>query len=321
MRIFAGIVSLLVFKAALSQDDVVDRATRSIDSLLRTQLVCKSEITYPKRYKSARLKEDLRIIKFLDSTLRNSTYDPATAVWPQIGGRFANNNGLITVESFKLLGTYLRGDLIIEFVDRLKTRQKIVLTTRTKGSCSEFRNIVMDFHLIRKYVLNHLNVNFKISLDELTFDTVYLDNIKTLAGLHENYKFNVPATSNEDWINSIFLDQYASEKSCCYQNSTPPAGFIRLIKEKRFDTVRDLLFSPNYFTALNAMEVIIYLSEARQVSLSEAEAKKIREIKDASIPFKKEMAPDFFVIINSYKELSMTNEKIIKKYQAAFINQ
>jgi len=319
-RIFVGAVSLLFFRVALSQDSTAYRNNRSIDSLLRTQMICKSNITYPEKYKKSKLKEDLRIIKFVDGTVEKYTYNPTTVDWPKKEARVTNTNGVIKIENFKLLGTYLKGDLIIEFIDSLKTRERIVLTTRTKGSCSEFRDIMMDFNFIRKYVLNNLNVNFKISLDELTFDTLYLDNIKTLAKLHENYKFNVPGTSKEDWINSIFLNQYASEKSCCYQSLKPPAEFIRLIKEQQFDIIHDLLFSPNYFTALNAMEALIYLSDAHKVSLSDADLKRIGEIKNSSIQFKKEMASDFFVTVGSYKELDMTNEKIIKKYQSALTN-
>jgi hypothetical protein len=171
-----------------------------------------------------------------------------------------------------------------------------------------------------KNVLGHLNEEFKPDFDYLFYDTVFIDNLKNLALNRTDYTFNIPALDNEPWINEIYSKQYRSEYSCCYERDSADPAFARLIKEKKFHILESLLFSPNYYTSIHAMEALAYSSYKKLIQLSPESLHRMDYIKNASFHVMSQGAPDVRYRKEGYKDLHSLIEHVIKKYRIELSN-
>ena len=113
------------------------------------------------------------------------------------------------------------------------------------------------------------------------------------------------------------MKKYQTDETGDYSYDRATKDFVRLIKENKIAEVKDLLFSPNYVTSINAMESLIYLSSINKVQLTVAMNDRITEIKSGSFIILQQGSPDVFYSREGYKALNMTYEKVLKKYSSS----
>jgi hypothetical protein len=283
---------------------------------------CEGGMTFPNKYKASKVRSDLSIMSFINSLFSDKT------VKPDVEGRIGNVkkksmqvvnsvNGLIESDDITLLGKYLWVNVKLDFIDNVLVRSKLILRTTTHGKCGSYTNLI-DFKAIKDFFVKDAKMLFTIGYnDEITSDTIYSSNLALLAERRKDYKFNIPGSSTEDWVNEIFTKQYQSDKAGVYNYSQAPKEFVKLIKENRIELIKDLLFSPNYITSVNAMETVLYLASIRKIELSTELNDRITQIKNGSFTIMQQGAPDVFYKREGYKGLQMTDERVNKKYRSS----
>ena len=166
-------------------------------------------------------------------------------------------NGLIESNDITLLGKYLWVNVKCDFIDNILVRSKVTMRTTTHGKCGSHTHL-LDFKAIRDFFMKDAIMIFNVRYDEMTSDSIYSSNLELLAERRKDYKFSIPGSSAESWVNEIFTKQYQTDSAGAYDYTKAPKYFIRLIKENKIAEVKDLLFSPNYVTSVNAMESLLY---------------------------------------------------------------
>lgn len=282
--------------------------------------ICEGVINFPSKYKPSKVKSDAFITSFVNSIDNKFTDNDSDMQLKKIGKKILvkeSLNGLIKIKNILLKGNYLRANIVIEFIDNVTVRSKVTLTTVTHAKCGEYGNLMMDFKLVSDFFLQDAKMLFGVKYDEMVADTIYSDNLALLAVNRKDYKFNIPGTDSESWVNDVFIKQYQADSSGSYNYSKAPKDFVKLIKENKISVVKDLLFSPNYFVSVNAMEALLYLSSVNKVQLTKDLNDRIAEIKKQPFIILQQGAPDVFYNREGYKDLQMTDERVIKKYSSS----
>lgn len=325
------IVLLFIFLFLLGTDcigqanDYPVKNTQRIDEFLNGSVqknICQDVIIYPSKHKKQKTRSDHFVISYINNLSGGVvTETSADSLLAKLSKQKFSvkqfTNGLIKVKDISLNGNYLKAGLRLEFIDNILVRRKINLTTSTHAKCGMYDNSIMDFKLVKDVFIKEAKVLFTVAYEEIVSDTLYLTNLELLANKHREFRFNIPGTSPTTWIDDIFTKQYKAEQSCCYSALKASDDFMRLIKEEKYQTIMDLLYSPNYFTSVNAMEALIYLSSINKVELTSGIKDRITSLKSASFKITKQMAPDAFYNIDGYSSLGMTDEKVIIKYSSS----
>lgn len=282
---------------------------------------CEGGMIFPAKYKTSKIRSDLSLMSFINSLFSDKTIKPD--VETRIGKvkkksiRVVKSlNGLIESYDITMPGKYLRVNAKFDFIDSVLVRSKVALRTTTHGECGS-HNHMLDFKLVRVFFIKDAKVLFEVGYDEMTSDTIYSGNLTSLAKKRNDYKFNIPGSVAENWVNELFTKQYQTDSSGVYEYSQAPKSFARLIKENKASVIEDLLYSPNYITSVNAMEALIYLASTGRIKLTPEVNSRIAQVKDGAFIIIQQGAPDVLYRREGYKELQMTDEKVIKKYESS----
>lgn len=224
-------------------------------------------------------------------------------------------NGLIKIMKIVINGNYLRIKLTLESIGDIFFRKKKTLGTATKGRCSPSAQRVLDFKLLKNEFIKRLNFSIRSSDKEYLVADTFLENkIKIAAASHDKFIFITSTDSNEDSYNRILRNQFNSDSSCRYNYSTANSYFVMLITSEKFSLIKNLLYSPNYFYSINAMEALLYLSTINKIMITDLMRQKMDSLKAGEFKISIRKAPDVFVTVNGYKELNTTDEEVVKKY-------
>jgi hypothetical protein len=306
-------------------DDYYNENIRRIDAYINGPLKtysCKDGMTFPAKYKKSKIKSDLSIMSFINSLFNSKTAKPdiekkISTVRKKSMRLVESVNGLIESDDITILGKYLWVNVKLDFIDNVLVRSKVSLRTTTHGKCGSYINLP-DFKVVRNFFIKDSKMLFIIGYeDEITSDTIYSGNLASLAERRNGYKFNIPSSNVEGWINEIFTKQYQTDRADVYNYTKPPKDFVRLVKETRTEVIKDLLYSPNYITSVHAMEALLYLASLGKLQLSVELNDRITQIKNGSFTIMQQGAPDVFYKREGYKELQMTDERVIKKYSSS----
>lgn len=303
-------------------DDYYNENLRRIEAYINGPIKansCEGGILFPAKYKPSKVKSDLRIMSLVNSlfnakTVKADIEDGIKTVRKKEIPIKTSVNGLIESNDITMLGTYLNLNVKIDLIDNIIVRSKVTLRTTTHGKCGSHTHL-LDFKVIRDFFIRDAKMLFNVGYDEMASDTIYSDNLVALAQKRSDYKFSIPGSSTEEWINKIFAKQYQVDSAGAYDYTKAPRSFVMLIKESRIEVLKDLLYSPNYITSVNAMEAMLYLESIGKLQLSTELNNRITQIKNGSFTIMQQGAPDVLYRREGYKELQMTDEKAIKKYK------
>lgn len=305
-------------------DNYYNENIRRIDAYINGPIKlhsCEGGITFPAKYKASKVRSDLRMMSFVNSLFNNKTIKSdvekeISKVRKKETPIGKSVNGLIESNDITLLGKYLQVNVKFDFIDNVLVRSKVTLRTTTHGECGSHTHL-LDFKVIRDFFIKDARMLFGVGYDEMTSDTIYSGNLASLAKKRNGYKFNIPSSNVEGWINEIFTKQYQTDSASVYDYTKAPKSFVMLIKENRTEVIKDLLFSPNYVTSVNAMEALLYLASTGKLQLSPEINDRIAQIKNDSFTIMQQGAPDVLYKREGYRELQMTDERVIKKYSSS----
>lgn len=270
-------------------------------------------IIYPSSYKRRFEKWDRKFVREIEVMMDHTfEYLKQAKLNKFLKNEIIHYNGIIKIARRLYSIGNLKVKYLVESIGGYVTRKQLKIETRTSIRCDGFRTI--DFNYLDLLDLDTLNITWSANQFEIEKDSIYLENINQLTGLYPDFQFRLPFDDSTGITTSAWINQYRASEACCYEISKPPKEFKVLTSETNIEVLKALLFSPNYFYSLNAMEALVYLNLLRKVELTDSETAKINEIKNKDHFIINQVSSDVFARLGSYKELNMTDEKIIEKY-------
>jgi len=302
--------------------DVFARNSKYVDYVFDSvsRYFCNGDWRFSETHVSPRkLKHDLKIIEFvndffqkeLDSTSIDSI---ATSLKFDTKHRESSYNGLIVIHTIYMPVNYMRAVIKFESIGGHIYRRYCEISTSSYCYCGLH---LVDFRLLKEYYLKNIKFPLSFKVDFFDSDTISINTLKTISENYPYNKFNLPGNDLPDWLNTIYCNQYNSDKTyLVYNSSFVDLQFIQLVKRERIDAIESLLYSPNYLYAINAMEPLIYLQSLNKVTLSDSIKKKMEEIKNSNYSFFSQSS-DVVHFMENYGKLYKTDEEIIYKYRKA----
>lgn len=281
---------------------------------------CNGTLMYPDKYKKKEVGKDVSIITFLNKIYQEDFTEAklSTELKELANARVSKserNNGLIKIIQLIINGNYIRCEVTLEFIDGNCFRKFYVFNTTTSGRCDRYGTRVLDFKLLKNLFLSKMNFLIGFKDNSAVVSKVVEKEIELSSKKFPDYTFSIPKSSNENWVNEIYYNQYNSDSSCCYSYLKGHKSFIALLKTESTDIIKNLLYSPNYFYSIHAMEALIYLASINKVVIDDTLKKKITSIKQANYQIKIQKADDVFMTVDGYREINTSDEAVIKKYR------
>lgn len=317
------IVTISFCRKGVCQTVSGERNYKYIDSAEQNlkQYACNDLLTYPAKYGKKKIKNDTKLVRVLnnifqkDFNLRQLDVELSKAQKLKIS-RNEKMNGLLRVVTIIFNASYVRAELKLECIDDFIVRKKCLLFSTSNGKCGELGYRTLDFNFLKKYILSELNFLIKISdnthLVAVDFDE---NNLVIASEKHKDFKFNIPDADTEGWVNKILYNQYNSDSSCCYSFSKAEKSFVDLIKNEKIKVIKDLLYSPNYYYSVQAMEALLYLGSVNKVNIDASMRKRMEIIKQSDFDITAKKSDDLFETVRGYKALLVSDEQVLRKYK------
>lgn len=324
-KVILLLISVGYINTVLSQTAFSEQNSKYIDSVEYAikHIWCNDLLTYPAEYKKKKIQSDMKIVEIVNHIFKKdftagSLDEELVKVQKLKVSRSETKNGLIKVISIIVTGNYLRTELTLECIDELVIRKKSLLFSNSRGKCPRL-GYTIDFNLIKRYFIRELDFLIRVWDNEYFVATDFnLDNIKIASGKHNEFTFNIPGSASDEWVNKILYNQYNSDSSCCYLYSKANKNFVELIRHDKIKVIKDLLFSPNYFYSVHAMEALIYLASINKIVIDDAMKERIATIKQSNYNISVKRTDDVFGTVIGYNALSVTDAGVVQKYKNAF---
>jgi hypothetical protein len=298
------------------------RRIDSVEKSLKTNF-CHSDIIYKDNFNKKYLKNDLAIFEFLNKVFKDDIrINQLEVLQKKIKntrvGKLEKKNGLINNLKLILNGNYLRADISLDFIDSIILNRSCLISFTTNGICNKENFKVLDFRYLKDIVTPNIGFTINIRDIDVVSEKVEIQNIESMAKKYSDYNFNVPSIGNPDWLNQFLLNQYIGETKNYYSLENANKNFVKLVKENRTDVVKSLLYSPNYFYSINAMESLMYLNSINKITIDDRMKIQINKIKESDYLLTIQKSGDSFGTVKGYKALGTSEEGVIKKLQKSF---
>jgi len=309
------------FGQVMSGKEVNGKYLDSIRHAVET-FYCQGDVKYQVRYDRNEVHKVVSVLKLINFITKNNVTvrqvdSGLSKIDFQNVDRRNDNNGLLRTTTVHGVLKYLSVTIKLVCIDDFVVTKKFVLVPTTTIRCPNYGNGLMDFKIVTdiyaKYIEYPVRVVDLRYLQMRAFDSL---NLAKGSVSHKEYKYFTEQLSNrvDSWVNHFYTKQYDPDSSCCYSYVRGEKDMIQLIKEERYDVVRDLVFSPNYFYAISAMEAVLYLSTARKCPVDDQLKLRIEELKTMDFKIKVMRASDVIGWADGYKSLKTSDESVIGKY-------
>ncbi len=290
---------------------------KKIDSIEEYLLkdFCHSNIIYNKSYKKKYLLKDLLIFDLLNNIFNNNMQmSKLMSLTKKVKlTKVENKNGLVNNLQIIINGNYLNANIALSFIDSSIINIICSISFTSNGICSKENFKILDFYYLKNLVAK--NIKFPIQIRDIDivakkFDTSIL---KSISNNYPLINFNLPSSKNPDWLNTFFLNQYSNNSKNYYSNEYGDTSIIKLIKENKSDVLKSLIYSPNYFYSINAMEAIVYLGSINKIIIDDNLKNMIILIRKNTFQVTIQHTEDSFITVKGYNEIANSDEAIIRK--------
>lgn len=307
------------------------RNARYMDSVrqLFDSLICKEGLDYPKEYGKNEIKEIESVIHvvnfFLNHDLSEDRIDSVTSglQLDNIHVRKSRvKNGLLHEIKLEVKTRLLYSELTFEFAGNFLVSRNFTLRPDMNVRCGKDGFRYVDLKLVD--TLYARQIDYPITLmywHDILLKKTDRNNLVRAAHAYPDYRFGLDrfgaASGKDEWIAGFLRNQFDPDSVCYYSHELADKHFVELIRTGNFTLIRDLLFSPNYGYAINAMEAMIYLSQTGQVTLANSELACIEALKKDDSRIVEERS-DVEYNIDGYKALDkVSTDDIVRKYKYA----
>lgn len=325
VQTFVIVVAIFHSNGGLTQSNIKRDKERmdSCEAKIEQYWCGGQKLTYPKLYHKRKLEIDKAILnfagaKFFDDPDSTSIEQQLEKLKKFVVTSHESRNGLITLKREVLKGGYLKVEANFEYLKGILYREKLLIYTVSNGSCT-LHGYFFDYSLFRRYLMEYINFDFEmIDCSHMKIEKSKLENIAKASIDRGEYRITVNDPRGDEWVNSILVNQFNADSSCCYLLNKPAPFIIELVKKDRLDIIEDLLFSPNYFYSIQAMEALVFLSKSRNLSLDSKVIEKVKEVRCSSDLITVKQHPDVEVTYHGYKDIGLSDLQIVRKFQAAW---
>lgn len=325
LALFVSIVAMIGSVMAQSSKYAV-RNVRYVDSIKQVvdSVICKKGLSYPSTHNTSEIGKVRSIIHavnfFLNHDLSEGRIDSVVATLRAVKTKkSAARNGLVHLLTIDLSTEYLHSKLAFDFLGDILVCRKFTLHPYTRVRCAKYGWDYPDFWLLDTLYARQIDYPIRlIDWEDLLLDKLDTASLRWASQLYTNYRFGlgyfIPAVAG-DQVGGFLRSQYDPDSSCCYSQDVADRRFVQLIRDGRMDVIRDVLFSPNYFFAINAMEAMVYLSETGKMTVSDAERARMELLKSDTSQIVMDHS-DVRYILRGYKELGqVTPQTVVAKYK------
>jgi hypothetical protein len=284
------------------------------------EIYCNGLLLYPDKRSEKKMKSDKVMVDFL-----NKVYNPEirlSELNALLGGfkkatvsKDERQNGLLTFSKYIIKGNYLRLELNISHIEDVIVRKHFFLTTLSSGRCDVSSMKILDYSLLKELITG---IEFKVGIWDHRYlynETYCFDELNVLSSRYPGYRFNIPDILNKDLVNRAFCNQYNNDSSRCYSYQTPDKYFASFVKNGQLDVIEMLLYSPNYFYSVNAMEALIYLQSIGKANIDSKMNERIKSLKESKYKITIRKTSDFYSTVEGYSSIGVTDAMVIQKYK------
>jgi hypothetical protein len=229
--------------------------------------------------------------------------------------------GLVTLNEYKFSSAkgYLTVTVRFTVIDDRIIYKKFEIINPEKRKCAAAGNAPItffDYAYLKKEMINDIDfpINGCANCDTLVVDTLYESLFNEVAQKYPAYKF-IPDVPNEPLKELIFAATYLQKSY--YHNKVVPDLFIQLVKLKEYNTIINLLYSPNHLVAVNAYEALAYLKSTGALEVNSQQEEKMKSIAGSNIEIPVFCGRDCIPTNFPYNTLKITEKNINDKYEAA----
>jgi len=202
----------------------------------------------------------------------------------------------------------------LKVIDGLIVGKDYYIDQKARCNCGGVPQSMQDFPLMKRLLAEHAVFPVKIMdrNDHLYFRKLVYPNLTLLANSRREYRFVYDLKDEDKWTNRLLEEQYIYDR-LIYNPERPDEGFAKLISKGKDRLIMHLLYSPNYFYAVNAMESLIYLESIGRVTIDDSLKARIKAIKEANYPILSAVT-DVIYTREGYKNAYMNDSRVIEKY-------
>jgi hypothetical protein len=314
---------LYTYLCKAQSSTITERNIQYLDSLkVMYDDFCQDSVYSFGGHKKRKLKREYAVINFLNRVFTGNDSLPQLLQQLQrirkvrIGSDSAFN-GLIRTDKIVFNTDYSHVELFLESMDNLVYRKRFEIYCTPSSRCGNGHR-VLDFQWFKEIWAPHFQAPLHV-MDLIILQSEIWNerNIQQTATNHPDYIIKTNAPGDSSWINTIYANQFRKDSSCCYLSWRVEHPWKSLVKKDRWDVLKDLLYSPNYFMAIHAMEALIYGKDQQKVTLSNNDLQKIESLKKASYKITLQSTYDVFITLSSYRSIKTSDNTIINKYKMA----
>jgi hypothetical protein len=311
---------LVITKVTAQNNVIVEENIRRIDAAEKNVKIdfCNGDILYKNNFNKLYLKNDLSSLSFINDIFTNDKPINKLLLYKKKikGVKISiveKSSGILNNIQIYIGGTYIYASVSFDFIDSIIINKECKLSFVTNGICKNDQSRTLDFNFLKKNVARNIDFLIKIRDRDVISKKNEIDNVNFISKNYPNYSFNLPILNNKSWFNDFLRDQFISSEYNYYSREKADLNFIKLIMEDSIDLIKSLLYSPNYFYAVNAMETIIYLNSINRIVIDDKMKEKIEAIKNSPYKITIQHTPDYFGTVNGYGEIKMTDKAVIQK--------
>lgn len=230
------------------------------------------------------------------------------------------NAGVIGFREYKFYppNGYLDMSIVLTVIDDNIVYKRINIQSPLKRKCAADDRPIpfFDYMYLQKEMVPLIDFPIKncTNCDSLKVDTLYQAVFDKMAKKYPAYKFASIGTTEPIKL-LIFNNTYLQVST--YNNKGVPDLMAQLIKLQEYDTIKNLLYSPNQLIAINAYEALVYLKSKVQLPIDAPTGAKMKEILNSSTQIPVFCGRDCKPTNFAYNTLKVKESDIIEKYQTA----
>ena len=229
-----------------------------------------------------------------------------------------NLGGLSIITVYVELERYLRAKLQFSCIGDYVVAQRYELQPVTLTWCSDHAIGFFDFNFCRAVYAENISFPLRYTRNDY-FYSVRLSPVNRRAAAADwpQYALYLSLDSTGDpHTDRLLAESYFVWNWDTYRDDRPDHRFLELARSANKSVLTGMLYSPNYYYAVNAMEALIYLAASQQLTLDADVLRRIDQLKNATSPIRSQHS-DVVYRRNGYADLKISDEQVIAKYRTA----
>jgi hypothetical protein len=229
--------------------------------------------------------------------------------------------GLMHEVVYTMYDHYLGVKLHFTFLDGRILARRFEIGPQTLRRCKDRSQSFPDMEYLARVYAPILDFPLRYNPWDCFFsERLSPDAIRRTAIAHPDYRFDLPGNSLSAAVNQMLAGQYFLTQWDHLHEEYPSSEFVDLVRAGDTHTLIGLLYSPNYFYAVSAMQSLVFLDTRGKIQLSPEISQQIGRVRNAhfQICFQRS---DVLYTHDSYSEIKLKDDWFIRQFETALLKK